>query len=431
MQEAIANFNWWQASFLALGAIAAVSIFASIFIKSETLTENFFSPNSAEIGSDDFFYAIAGMTGDTISRGGNVSLLNNGDEFMPAVLKDINEAKSSINLTNYIWKSGEMSDALLDALILKAKKGVEVRILLDTLGAKNAPLDKTNELRDAGGQVKYFRTPKFGRLMRFHKRNHRRSIVIDGKIGYTGGIAIDDKWLGNADEKDKWRDTMIRTTGILTSGIQAGFVQLWTSTTGEILAGQKFYPSLDASGETISINILSSPAEDTQPLPGFIWYSIQSAKKSIYITNPYFLPPKSILDALIEAKKRGVEVQILLPSELTDAKHVRMASRSNYSPLLKEGVRIFEYQASRLHAKHIVIDEEWSLVGSANMDNRSLVLNQENVLAIYDKEFGQTMVQTFKNDLEKAVEIKSDNWEKRSIFLKALETLSSSFEKQY
>lgn len=418
--------------FLIFGIIAFLSVMASIFIPSETLTDELYTESQEPVDSPGFIKAISSLVDSTISRAGEIEILNNAEEFLGRFLEDARLSEKSINFTNYIWKPGKFSDSIFDVLIAKQKEGVEVRLLLDTVGSKFLPKKQADELRSFGGKVKYFRTPRFGRLSRFHKRNHRRAIVVDGRIGYTGGVAIDDKWLGSEKNENKWHDSMVRITGPAASRTQSVFAQLWTSTTGEILAGEKFYPPQNESESgIISLNVLSSPAEDTQPLPRFFWYSIQAARKYIHITNPYFLPPPPVLKALAEARKRGVEIKIILPSSLTDAKFVRWASQGNYEILLKEGVRIFEYSKSRLHSKHFIVDGIWSIVGSANMDNRSMSLNQENVFAVLDGSFGKKMEEIFSEDLKNSEEIRPEEWRSRNLFRRVREWASKILEKQY
>jgi cardiolipin synthase len=247
----------------------------------------------------------------------------------------------------YMWEAGTMSDAVVAALEERARAGVAVRVVLDAWGAYKIPAGDIRRLEAAGVRVHTFRPLQWGKLTRFHRRNHRRAIVIDGEIGYTGGAAVSDKWLGDAANPEQWRDTMVRVTGPLAESLQAAFAQLWASSYGEILVGPAFYPEEAASrtrGAAISehINVISSPADDSHPLRKVFWLSFMAARERLWITNSYFVPDEHIREALKNRARAGVDVRILLPNQHTDAAVVRYAGHKYFEELLTAGVKIYE-----------------------------------------------------------------------------------------
>jgi len=439
------RFRWWELGLLGIGALALAGGLLGTFLLSGRLTGTFVSREAVDPASPEFVAGAARIMDTAVETGGSAEILKNGDAFLQSVTRDIAAAKTNITITNYIWEEGAFNDALMGPLLERARSGVRVLILLDDAGSPHAPKKQLEELRRLGGDFAYFRKPRIGSLSQYNRRNHRRAIVIDGRIGYMGGIAFQDDWLGDADLPDRWRDDTVRFTGPFVTHIQDAFAQLWTVTTGEVLGPSFYPPALDgtpaASGATAvplpsspsmrTVSIVSSPAAGTERLPVIFWYSFASAKQSIYITNPYFLPVPAVLDALAAAAKRGVDVRILVPSRLTDAKEVRLASQSNYAPLLAAGAKIYEYQRSRLHAKTFVVDGVWSVVGSANMDTRSAVLNEENDVGVQDADFGGRMQAMFFEDLKDAREITKEEWDRRNPLLSLLQYLAKIFQKQF
>jgi cardiolipin synthase len=332
-----------------------------------------------------------------------------------------------------------VSDAFFDALIDRARAGREVRVLVDGFGGHGAPGDRIEELRAAGGHWSRFHVPRLGTLTRMHKRTHRRAIVIDGMIGFTGGAAVMDKWLGNAEGPDNWRDCMVEVRGRMALSLQSAFTQLWTQTTGELLSGESFYPlnahdpEQDGEGEVIRrhVNVISSPSSVAHPMRHVFWLSIQCARERVYITNPYMVPDDILLSVLKDRAKAGVDVRILLPNKHNDVPLIRWASLSYYEELLTAGVRIFEYQPTMIHQKLLVTDGKWSLVGSVNMDVRSKELNQENAIGILDEGFGADVESTFHRDLERAVEIDLERWRRRPAIYRVPERFFRLFEEQF
>lgn len=427
---------WWLMLLAAIGVIAIVTAILSLFFEIGGRPDELTSTEAPRLGSREFLDAFAGLANAPLMEGGTATLLNNGDEIFPAMLDAIRDARQTVNWMAYIWEPGKVSDQVFDALIDAAGRGVEVRVMLDGMGGMRAPDEGIRRLREAGGKVCWFRPLSFGKLTRIHRRNHRRAIVMDGCVGFTGGVAVGDKWLGDAQDPEHWRDSMVCVRGCIASNLQAAFAELWTETSGEILVGSRFYPTSFADnppGEEISkhVTITSSPSAEHYPLRKVIWLSFRSARERLYITSPYFVPDASTRAVVADRAREGVDVRVLLPNEHTDAVPIRWASHAYYDELLEAGVRIWEYQPTMIHAKQMVIDGMWSIVGSANMDVRSKELNEEVILGIQDPGFGQELERTFLEDIQRAKEIRLDEWRKRGKAARALERVCRMLEEQY
>jgi cardiolipin synthase len=427
---------WWVVTLTVIGIIALAGAVVVLFTSVGRRPGDIESSDVFPVDSPHFLEGLAGSVNAPLQEGGRVTALHNGDAFLPAWLEAIREAEHTIHWTAYIWEPGEMSDRIFGALTARARAGVQVRLLLDGIGGMRTPREGIEMLEEAGGKVAWFRLFRFGKITRFHKRNHRRAIVMDGRVGFTGGAAVGDKWLGDAQDPDHWRDDMYRVTGCIASNLQSAFTQLWGAVTGEVLLGPTVYP-LDFpevdEGETVSrhVHVASSPSAEDHPLRKVYWLSFCSARERLYITTPYFVPDASMRDVVRKQAISGVDVRILLPNEHTDARPIRRASHYYYEELLGAGVRIYEYQPTMMHAKSVVIDGKWVVVGSANMDVRSKELNQENVLGILDEEFGRELEARFMKDLEQSREIRLEEWRKRGWRARVVERACQLFEEQY
>ena len=431
---------WWL---LLLAAIGAISLFTVLLTLFSAVGDR---PRAAKLSavypvdSEEFLLGVSGIVNAPLQRGGTARVLNNGDEFLPALLEALRGARHSIDFMVYIWEPGAMSDRVFEALVARAREGVEVRVMVDAIGGHKAPDARIEELRRAGGRWEWFHPVRFGRFTQIHRRNHRRAIIIDGRVGFTGGMAVADKWLGNAEDPEHWRDSMVEVRGCIAANLQSAFAQLWGHTTGELLAGPYFFPRDEeagaadgAGGEEISkhVNVISSPSNEAHPLRAFFWFSFRCARESIYITNPYFVPDDVMGRVLEERAAAGVDVRVLVPNEHIDVRLIRWASHAHYESLLAAGVRIYEYQPTMIHQKLMVVDRRWSVVGSANMDVRSKELNQENVLGILDAGFGRALEEVFFADLARAEEIHLESWRRRPLWRRIPERVSVAFEEQF
>ena len=434
--NSLQSLPWWVLLFFGTGVLAVLSAIMSLFFALGRRPPSAWATEIPDVNSREFLVGISAIVHSPLQAGGTIRLLNNGDEFFPAMLSAFRAARRTINFSAYIWEPGRVSDQFFEVLTERARAGVEVRVLLDGLGGLRAPGDKIKRLTEAGGRVCRFRPMRLGGLMRFHRRNHRRAIVVDGEVGFTGGAAIGDKWLGNAKSPEEWRDTMVQVTGPLARSVQSAFVTLWAPSAGEMLMGDGHYPPHEpdaAGGEKVAYHtcVTSAPSSEDHPLRAFYMLSFLAARSTLYVATPYFVPDQHTRSVVAGRARAGVDVRILLPNGLTDAKPIRQASHSYYGELLEAGVRIYEYQPTMMHSKLAVVDGRWSVVGSANMDIRSKELNQENVLGILDEGFGRKLQETFLADLEKAEEICLADWSRRGLWPRVKERMSVMFAEQY
>jgi cardiolipin synthase A/B len=425
---------WWYTTLLAIGFITMLTAVGVLFFGINSGPSMLVISDAVPpVDSLDFGVAISRLVGAPIERGGTIQVLNNGDEFLPALFQAIDGAKASINFSVYIWEDGAISDQLLDRLIRKQSQGVEVRILLDGLGGRKAPDDRLDALEKLGGRVQKFRMPKFGSWTRFHRRNHRRSIVIDGEIGFTGGMAVADQWLGHAQDPEHWRDMMFRLTGALASSLQGAFVDEWASSSAELLVGPRIFPVASATssaGVERFINKINSPADDDHSMDYFFVLPILAARERVYVTTPYFIPDGPLMKALEKKAQAGLDVRLLLPGPVTDNRMARFSGQSRYDALLKAGVRIYEYQPTFLHAKGLAVDGKWSIVGSPNLNSRSRELDEENAFGILDASLGARLDEVFIADLRHSKEITSDAWRRRNPLLRVLQGASRVLDQQ-
>ena len=437
------DYPWWMKTLAGIGGVAVAGIIVTLFFSMGRRPSDITLPYSPPVESPDFMIGLAGVAGGPLRTGGTARLLNNGDEFFPALYEALKGAKQSINFSVYIWEESKPGTEIFAILTERARAGVQVRILLDGLGGMKAPEEAIEKLEAAGGKVKAFRSARLGRLTRFHKRNHRRAIVVDGSVAFTGGMAVGDKWLGHAQDPEHWRDSMVQVTGPLAATLQSAFVDNWAhvpdddETGGEILIGPAFFPEFPppaaGPGESIAVHtgINSSPSSENHPMRLVYLQAFSAARRNLYIANSYFVPDETIRKAVIERAKQGVDVRILLPGENTDAKPIRQTGHMYFEDLMEAGVKIYEYQPTMMHAKTVVVDGRFSVVGSSNMDVRSKELNQENVLAILDTGFAKQLEDTFVGDLKNAKEIDLGEWRRRGLLKKFTEKASSLFAEQY
>jgi cardiolipin synthase len=379
--------------------------------------------------TDPNFRRSAEALGNPLVAGNSVTLLENGDEIFPAMVQDIRSATKSVDLETYIYKPDQAGRMVADALIFAARHGVEVRLLVDAWGSKFKDLKK--EFDEAGVHAKKYRPIRLFAINKVGRRTHRKILVVDGRIAYTGGLGIDDRWLGDARNTHEWRDTMVRAEGPVAAQMQAIFAEDWTFTTGEILAGEHFYPTIQPTGTVLSQAVKASRGDSTSLAKIMYYISIRSASRSIHIENAYFLPDKQVRKALTDAAARGVDVQVIVPGRNIDLPMVRFASWSHYGELLEGGVHIWEYNPTMLHNKTMVVDGLYATVGSINFEERSMSSNEEDSLAFYDAPFAAQMEAMFDQDRKHSTEITYEIWKHRGFPKKISETVFWAFEPYY
>jgi cardiolipin synthase A/B len=425
-----ADLPWWGWALMIIGVIALAGVIGALFLP-DWPNPDFSIGFDADPGSDEFSGGVATFLNEPLFQGGKTTLLQNGDAFYPAMLQAIRNARDTINFETYIFEPDEIGQQFIDAFKERARAGVEVRLLVDGFGGMKLKRRYRDDLKRAGVKVHRFRPLGLRNLVRIYRRAHRRAIVMDGKVGFTGGAAVSKKWKGNVTNNHEWRDSMTQVTGPLVAGIQSAFAENWVYCTGEVLAGPRFFPPLERGPGVCGISVVSSPSDSLQPIRLLFWLSFSNARKRLWICNSYFIPDRRLRDAVVDRARHGVDVRILVPGNHTDAVPVQAAGQSYYEELLAAGVRIFEFEPAMMHAKTAVVDSAWSIVGSANMDERSMELNEENVLGIADREFARSIEEGLSADYTRSREITLEGWKKRSIVRKALERLAKSLIEQY
>ena len=378
---------------------------------------------------DPSFRRSMDTLGTAMVGGNEAELLKNGDEIFPAMTRDIRAAKKTVNLETYIFQPDRAGRQFADAMIEAAKRGVEVRFLVDGWGSKLKGLKE--ELEKAGVHVRKYRPLRLFTIYKMSRRTHRKILVVDGRIAYTGGLGIHERWLGNTRNSNEWRDTQVRVVGPVVAQMQAIFSEDWTYTTGEILAGEGFYPKIE-NAASMQAQAIKASRGDSSSLAKMLYYvAIKSAAKSIHIQNAYFLPDKQVREALVTAVERGVNVQIMVPGRHIDLPMVRFASWLHYGELLKGGVHIYEYQGTMMHNKTMVVDGLYSTIGSINFDSRSMSRNAEESLAFYDRRFAANMETMFADDKKRCSEITYREWDNRGLAQRLAELVFWIWEPYY
>ena len=384
--------------------------------------------------TDPAFRRSLDTFGTQMVTGNTAQLLENGVEIFPAMTKAIREAKLSVNLETYIFEPDEAGRQFAEAMIEAAKRGVEVRLLIDAWGSKLGDLEQP--LKAAGVICREYRPVRLFTIYKVGHRTHRKILVVDGKTAFTGGLGISKEWLGDARNSKEWRDTQVMVTGPVVDQMQAIFAEDWTYTTGEILAGEKFYPKHDGKGGDGSGPVMAQAIKasrgDASSLAKMLYYvAIKSAAKSIHIQNAYFVPDKQVRDALVAAVKRGVDVKVMVPGRHIDLPMVRMASWLHYGDMLEGGVKIYEYRDTMMHNKTMVVDGIFTTIGSINFDTRSRNANAEESLAFYDKDFAGKVEAMFQKDMQRCDEITPHEFKNRGLGKRVTEVLSYIWEPYY
>jgi len=370
-----------------------------------------------------FAETLQAHLGAPVARGNRVDLLLNGDAIFPAKLAAIRAARRSINYAEYFWADGAVGQELADALAERCRAGVRVNVLLDGVGALTMPDQHVETMRRASCRVETFRPLGRWSVRRHNNRNHRRILVVDGRLGITGGSGVSEKWAGNGREDGHWRDTDVRIEGPAVAWLQAAFVENWREATRELLGGADFFPAPRPGGGDVRVQVVaSSPAGGSYAAYTMVLLAFASARRSILLTNPYFVLDDRMTEALLAARRRGVRVVALTPGKI-DHNLVRSASRHGFGPLLRGGVQIFEYQAALLHAKTLVVDGAWASVGSTNFDNRSFALNDELNVAFYDAAVAARLEEQLERDLAGARRVEYADWANRGLATRLQELL--------
>ena len=392
---------------------------------------------SAKIDLPELAALEEAATGSPLIAGNKLTLLNDGPQTMSAMMAAIKTAKDHVNLETYIFGDEGLGEEFADLLIQKQREGVQINVIYDSIGSIKTKPEFFQRLRDGGiNLLEYNPVNPFKRMISWHlnNRDHRKILIVDGMIAFTGGINITDDYSSSSLFRSRsrsrsnlgWRDTHIQVEGPAVASLQWLFMQTWVSQKTDDLAARKYFPPLKPVGDKIVRVIASAPDGDYEIYKAYI-LAMQEAKLSIHITNSYFVPDAQMIEALTKAAQRGLDVKIVFPG-ISDAGLVMHAGRSFYSQLLASGVRIFELQASVLHAKTAVIDGYWSTVGSTNLDMRSFLHNSEVNLIALDRGFGSIMENAFNEDVKNSIEVTSEKWEQRPFSDRLREWIARRFE---
>ena len=364
------------------------------------------------VDSDEFRQLQSVVLGSAATSGNRIEVLENGEEIFPAMLEAIENASRSITLETYEYWGEEVGSAFAEALARAAERGVAVHAIFDYLGSAPASRAQFTRMEEAGVEVVRWRKPSWYQLSRFNHRTHRKLLVIDGMVGFTGGANVADAWKGHPDDGG-YRDNHYRMEGPVVAHLQNAFMQNWLNARNQLFYATEYFPLLDEVGELGIKIVSSSPREGTHRIRLMMLLALAGARDSIRLATPYFYPDNMIMEALLDARERGVTVDILLPSAEYYSTAVREASRNRWGRLLEAGIRIHEYQPSKYHAKLYIVDDYWVSIGSSNLDNRSFRLNDETNAVIMNHELAATLVAQFERDLEQTETYHLEDWGER------------------
>ena len=398
---------------------AGVVVFIALLAGCRGLPPGYPYQVSSKYGVDDpqFARAMGELFGPRLDGGNTVKTLNNGDEIFPAMLEAIRAARETITFETFIYYEGKIGGEFTDALEERAKAGVKVHVLVDAVGSKRIDKGYVKRLNDAGAEVQFYhplRWYDWGSVERLNHRTHRKLLVVDGRVGFTGGVGIGDDWLGHAQDPQHWRDTHYRIDGPAVAQVQAAFVDHWIETRGVVLHGDAYFPKMEPKGEEYAqLFKSSSEGGGSESMQLMYLMSFAAARRQILIGTGYFVPDRLTIDALLAARRRGVRVALMLPGPHNDVPVSGAASQTLWGDLLRAGVEFYQYQPTMYHCKLMVVDDRWCSIGSATVDNRSFRLNSEANLNVLDKEFAEEQIRVFQEDLKQCRRVTLEEWEHR------------------
>jgi cardiolipin synthase A/B len=418
---------------------AAIALGAAIAVAVTIITLNFLQPEKRiqqhivhryAIEDQQFRRELGLLLGPPLVDGNAALNLENGDEIFPSMLAAIREAQQSITFESYIYWSGNVGREFAEALAARASAGVNVHVLMDWVGSQKMDEQLLDLMRGAGVQVERYHPLRWYHLTRMNNRTHRKLLVVDGKVGFTGGVGIADLWSGHAQDPNHWRDSHYRVQGPVVAQMQTAFSDNWIKATGEVLQGERYFPALSKSGQALAQVFMSSPSGGADSMMLMYLMAISSSTKRIDLAAAYFVPDSLTRRVMLDALKRGVEIRIIVPGEHIDTEVVRKASRAKWGELLANGAKMYEYAPTMFHCKTLIVDGLLVSVGSTNFDNRSFRLNDEANLNIYDAAFADKVTQVFEADLKRAKLVTYQMWLDRPMHEKIMENALAVFSSQ-
>jgi cardiolipin synthase len=372
-----------------------------------------------------FEYEMGTLLGPPIIGGNRYQTLLNGDQIFPSMLEAIRSAQQTINFESYIYWSGDIGKRFADALSERARAGVKVSVLLDWAGSAKMDASMIKELEEAGVRLERFHQPQWYQLGHLNNRTHRKLLITDGRIGFTGGVGIAPLWEGHAQDENHWRDSHFKVEGPVVAQMQSVFIDNWTKASGEVLHGVAYFPPPVKAGEHRAHMFSSSPSGGAESMQLMYLMAITAADHSIDLASAYFVPNALTRNAMVQALKRGVKIRVIVPGPFTDADTVSNASKAQWGELLDAGAKIYEYQPTMYHCKVLVLDGLMTSVGSTNFDQRSFSLNDEANLNVYDQGFAREQTRIFEDDLAHSREYTAAQWHDRPMWDRFKEKLAS------
>lgn len=375
---------------------------------------NYHLSERTSVHHKDFLYTIQSTCQAALHHGNRVTVLTDGPVFYPAMLDAIRGARRSIEMECYIFEQGTIGSQFIDALSERARNGVMVTIVVDAIGSFGMWGRPVARLRAAGCRIRSYQPIRWYSLQRINNRTHRELLIVDGRVAFAGGAGIADWWAEPQNGRSRpWRDTMVRIEGPIVAAIQGVAAENWLECCGEILTGRDFFPELHPCGETTAFVVKSSPSDRATASRVSFQLLMEGADETVRISTPYFLPDRALRAALVAIAERGVQVNVIVPGHHTDQRWVRLASRRMWGQLLGAGVRIHEYQPAMLHAKVLIVDDEWSVLGTTNIDNRSFEHNDEVNVAMRDRAVAKRLCEDYDRDLAASRTVTLEAWRRR------------------
>jgi len=417
---------------VAVIAILAICAMVLVGLFAPGLRYSLVSPISVPIDSPTFLNELEPLVNSKITRNNQIAVIENGDHFYEVELDAMRQARHSINIEAYIFHKGKLTDEVLQVLTERARAGVHVNLVLDAAGSLSTRKTYFKPLKDAGGKVDWYHRLRLHNWFIANNRTHREITLIDGSIAFVGGAGYADWWRYGTTSEPRWRDTMVRIEGDAVRAIQGTFLENYLEASGRIIdGGDYFSPASPDPGKTTALVITSTPSSGGSTRARVLFQTlIAGARKSIYITTPYFLPDRSMSDELVHAAEHGVSVNVIVPGKHDDHALTRSSGRSAYGDLLKAGANVYEYEPSMIHAKIAIFDGEWAVVGSTNLDNRSFGINDEINVAILDPQIATKLIRDFEEDAAQSRKMNLNDWKNRPLSERFLEMVGWVFERE-
>jgi cardiolipin synthase len=413
-------------------AILAICVLVLVGLFAPGLRYSLVNPVAVPIDSVAFLNELEPVVNSKITRNNQIEVIENGDHFYEAELDAMRRARHSINIEAYIFHKGKLTDEVLQVLTERARAGVHVNLVLDSAGSLSTRKSYFKLLKEAGGTVGWYHRLRLHNWFIINNRTHREITLIDGSTAFVGGAGYADWWRYGTKSEPRWRDTMVRIQGDAVRAIQGTFLENYLEASGKILDGGDYFPPATPDpGKTTALVVTSTPSSGGSTRARVLFQTlIAGARKSIYITTPYFLPDRSMMDELVQAKQRGVRVSVIVPGKHDDHALTRSSGRSSYGKLLKAGANVYEYEPSMIHAKIAIFDGAWSVVGSTNLDNRSFGINDEVNVAVLDPQIASTLTRDFEQDTGESKKVTLEEWKKRPLSERLMEMVGWIFERE-